>query len=134
MNIQVEDHNRQAVFLAERDSGCVHHAEAALEHVEISNGFNHGGGSDNLWVGIINAVDLGGLHDHGGNGMNPAGLNAKTFVPGQGFAGKFEQDSFKGKRHVEIQYTACRSPLSRAVCNWAVSNQQSVPKTLALAC
>src|ERR1041385_8984854 len=64
VDIEVENHNRKAVFLAERDRGGVHYAQTALEHVEIADGFDHGRGAHSFWIGVINPVDLGGFHDH----------------------------------------------------------------------
>jgi hypothetical protein len=66
MDIEIENYDRQAVFLAERNCSGIHYAQPALEHVEIADGVNHRSGAHQLWIGIVNAIHLGGFHDHVG--------------------------------------------------------------------
>jgi TonB family protein len=39
--------------------------------------------------------------------VDEAGFHTETFVASEGFTRKFEEDSFEGKLHICIQYTAC---------------------------
>ncbi len=40
--------------------------------------------------------------DFAGDGMDTAGFNPKTLVPGQRLAGEFEKDAFEGKHAASV--------------------------------
>src|SRR6266481_4485532 len=70
--VEIEDHNGQIVFLAERDGRGIHYAQAALQHVEIGDGFDHGSRGHEFGIGIVDAVDLGGFHNDVGLDLHGA--------------------------------------------------------------
>src|SRR5581483_1295397 len=70
--VQVEDDDGQVVLAAKRDGGRVHHLESALEEVEIADLVEHLGVFDQDRIGVVNAVNLGRLHDDVGLDLHGA--------------------------------------------------------------
>src|SRR6266511_2291224 len=70
--VQVEDQDRQGVFAAEADGGGVHHAQPQLQHVGKADGVEHLRVAVPRRVRVVDALDLGGLHDHLGVDLHGA--------------------------------------------------------------
>src|SRR6266702_7388246 len=61
--VQVEDEDRQGILAAEADGGGVHHAQPHLQHVGDTDRLEHLRVAVPGRVAVVDALDLGGLHD-----------------------------------------------------------------------
>src|SRR5712672_3188952 len=92
MGVHVEHNDGHAVVHAQRDGGGVHHFQALMQHVSISNFLKKFGVGDLLGIGIVNSIHAGGLQNH-------VGLHFHGAQGGGGVRGKIRIASAGGKNH-----------------------------------
>ncbi len=63
MLVQIEDHDGKVVLAAERNGGCIHHPQPALQDLQIADGVEHGGIFHDDGIVGVDAIDLGGLQN-----------------------------------------------------------------------
>jgi hypothetical protein len=102
-HVHIEDDDGHAVVHAQRDGGGIHHGEAFLDYVQVSNPFKHFRAGHFFRVGVINPVHARGLQDD-------VGLDFHGAQGGGGVRRKIRIAGARGENHDAAFFEVTHGP------------------------